>query len=358
MSAKLADLAVGRDNNFNLLRFVAAFAVLFSHCFPLTTGTNDSEPLSRLLGTTLGGVAVDVFFITSGFLVAGSLASGRGLTAYARARMLRIYPAATVAALLTVLVLGWHFTTHASTVYFTDLKTWHYLLKNSVLLFGVRMNLPGVFADLPFPVTVNGSLWTLPFELRLYLALGVVFWIVGRWPARASAAMRQAVLLIALATLAAWLALGNTGYAGFRFTALFFCGASFMHYRERVPMSRLIFAAAVAAATLAAIAGPSAFALVYPLVIGYLTLWLAYVPRGVIRRFNTLGDYSYGVYIYAFPIQQSVVALNPGIGWLPLFGWSASLTLLLGVASWHLIERPALRLKRVTGALPARTATA
>ncbi len=83
----------------------------------------------------------------------------------------------------------------------------------------------------------------------------------------------------------------------------------------------------------------------YNLLLGYIVLYLAYIPTGFIRNFNKLGDYSYGVYIYAFPIQQSVAALIPNISVATMFMYSFSITLIFAICSWHFIEKPALKLK-------------
>src|SRR5450631_2982970 len=89
----IGELARSRDNNFNLLRFVAASAVLLSHCWPLTLGSNEAEPLARIFpGLTLGTSAVIVFFAISGFLVASSWERSRSAWAFLVARILRIYP--------------------------------------------------------------------------------------------------------------------------------------------------------------------------------------------------------------------------------------------------------------------------
>jgi peptidoglycan/LPS O-acetylase OafA/YrhL len=102
----LGDYVGGRDNNFNLIRFLAASAVLLSHSFPLSNGDPTTEPLRSWLGLSAGEIAVDVFFLTSGFLVAGSLLTRHSVSGFAVARALRIYPAMVVSVLLTVPVVG------------------------------------------------------------------------------------------------------------------------------------------------------------------------------------------------------------------------------------------------------------
>jgi peptidoglycan/LPS O-acetylase OafA/YrhL len=76
-----------------------------------------------------------------------------------------------------------------------------------------------------------------------------------------------------------------------------------------------------------------------------LVLALAYLPGGFIRHFNRFGDYSYGLYIYAFPVQQSIAALIPGVGVAAMIALSFVVSLLLSIMSWHLIEKRALALK-------------
>lgn len=99
-----------RDNNYNLIRFLAAVLVLFTHSFALTYGSGNAEPLRYSLGITWGTIAVDVFFVTSGFLIAGSFFKRGNLIAFGWARILRIYPALFVALLFCVFVVGLAFT--------------------------------------------------------------------------------------------------------------------------------------------------------------------------------------------------------------------------------------------------------
>jgi peptidoglycan/LPS O-acetylase OafA/YrhL len=94
---------------------------------------------------------------------------------------------------------------------------------------------------------------------------------------------------------------------------------------------------------LAALVSPRAFEPVYRLAMPYVVFWLAYRPGGLLRAYNRVGDYSYGVYIYAFPVQQMLVAWFPGLGIWPLTAAAGAITLLLAVLSWHGVESPALR---------------
>ena len=175
----LSNYTQGRDNNFNLIRIMAALAVLVTHSFALAIGTGAAEPFRDSLGMTMGTIAVDIFFVTSGFLVTGSLLTRHSALEFLWARTLRVFPALLVMLLLTVFGLGPLVTSWPLSAYLTDAGTYGYLLKCATLVSGVQYNLPGVFADNPFKSAVNGSLWSLPYEIRMY-AIVVMVWLVFR----------------------------------------------------------------------------------------------------------------------------------------------------------------------------------
>lgn len=342
----LADLMHGRDNNFNLLRIVAASAVLVTHSFALSAGSGSAEPLRASLGFTLGQMAVDAFFLTSGFLVTASLLGRSSVLEYAWARVLRIFPALLVMLVLTVLVLGPLLTNQPLAAYFTSSTVYKYFLKCGSLVFGVAYTLPGVFETNPYKGAVNGSLWSLPYEIRMYILLALA-WLATRtlWrnePKRAFGLVLAGAALGSLALVLVW----RPGEGAFLKLFYMFAAGGAMHaFRHRLVMSRAVFVAGVTALLLGAGLGPVPFYYAYVLTVPYVLIYLVYVPRGVVRRFNALGDYSYGVYIYAFPIQQTLLALVPGLEAGQLIALSGPLTLAFACASWHLIEQRALQAK-------------
>lgn len=346
---KLSNLAQGRDNNFNLLRITAALAVLLAHSFPLTLGAGVAVPGRRALGMSIASVAVDAFFVTSGFLVTGSLLRTRSVLEFTVARVLRIFPALLVVTVLTVFGLGLLFTTWSWAAYLADPRTYRYLIKSSTLFFGVSFDLPGVFDGNPYKAVVNGSLWTLPHEVHVYAILAVV-WLCARVTRRSAHAFSVATVGCAAVGLAVVLA--RHFYApprenGFSMLFyMFFAGAACFVMRDRIVLSRSASLAIVAALLgCALIPRKDVFFVVYTVSLPYLLLVAAYVPSGSIRQYNRLGDYSYGVYILAFPVEQSIAALVHGIS-PPLMAAAATVsTLSLAALSWHLIERPALDFK-------------
>ena len=344
----LSNYSQGRDNNFNLLRIMAALAVLVTHSFALAIGTGAAEPFQGTLGMTMGSIAVDVFFVTSGFLVTGSLLTRQNAREFLWARFLRVFPALLVMLLLTVFVLGPFFTSRSLLSYLIVSQTYRYLLSCATLVSGVQYNLPGVFDDNPFKQAVNGSLWSLPYEIRMYAIL-LVGWLALRRiqpvGGRAfSAALASAVLVAGLFVLVRHIK-GLPADLFVRLFFMFFSGAALYVLKERIVLAHSYFWLCILALLSSAMVSPRVFFVVYLLTIAYAVLYLAYIPSRPVRTYNRVGDYSYGVYIYAFPVQQSVAALIPGVSILMLFLISSCITLSLAVLSWHLLERWALSCK-------------
>lgn len=343
----LADRVSGKDNNFNLIRLLAAFAVLASHSLMLATGHFRDNPIPDRLETSIGSIAVDVFFIVSGFLVTGSLATRQNLRGYLVSRALRIYPALIVMVALTIGLLGTSFTTRPWRDYFADAQTWQFAWMNVTLVFGNADFLPGVFETTPTSRLVNGSLWTIPHELRCYLLLGGLWLLASTVRGSRIHNFRNACVAV---TLIFWIALPidhfhlKTGLPFIQFFFMFMSGSIYFLFREHIELTARLFLFLVTALLISTLHN-DAFFLAYRFTLPYIVLWLAYIPTGTIRLFNKLGDYSYGFYIYAFPLQQSIMALRPQTSIVGLIFLSGGLALLCSIISWHLIEEKALRCK-------------
>lgn len=339
----LADLSAGRDNNLNLIRMLAASAVLVSHAYPLALGPGTPEPLLQLTGKSLGGLAVMVFFAISGFLITASYQRRPRAGAYVRARALRLLPGLFVCLMLTAYGLGPVVTTLPLVTYLTHPETALFVLRD-LTMFSLVFTLPGVFVDTPYPAVV-GSIWTLSYEVLCYAGV----FLAGL--AGLLAKRRRAAVLL-LAYLAAWLVVkGEVITVHIRIALLFelslafAIGAAFYLWRESIPLSLPLAAALLLGAALLRPLNDLAYGFVLALAVTYATLWLAYVPKGPLLLYNRLGDYSYGIYIYAFPLQGwAAWAFGPQTP-LENMLYAFPPTLLCAVLSWHLVERPAMRWK-------------
>jgi peptidoglycan/LPS O-acetylase OafA/YrhL len=346
----LSQFTQGRDNNFNLIRMLAAAAVLVSHSYVLSTGRPEIQPLQASLGMDIGNMAVDIFFIASGFLVTASLLTRQSALEFALARVLRIYPALIVMVLLTVFALGIAFTTLPTSDYLAQPRTYLYLWKSSTLIWGVSYLLPGVFEANPYPGAVNGSLWTMPFEIRMYAYLVIAWALLLFAKAYQSRLLRIAVLascVIAGALVLREHFILEKQSKGLHLFFMFFTGAAFQLFKERIRLSHAASALALAALVAAAFIDRDLFFVVYIAALAYLLFYMAYVPAGILRAYNRVGDYSYGYYIYAFPIQQTIAAAIPGISVLGMVLSAGVATLACAILSWHLVEHRALELKSV-----------
>lgn len=318
-----------RLNNFDALRLLAAVTVVISHSFALA---GNAQPAVGVMDA--GTIAVVVFFGISGFLITQSWAVDPDLWRFAAKRALRIMPALVVVLLVTTLVLGPLVTTLGPSDYFTHSGTWAYLLQNAVMI--TTHELPGVFADLPYPREVNAVFWTLQIEVIAYIGVAVVGVMGGlRYPWLAPL---LAVLLIAAPHgLAPWT-------RGLFMLQAFSVGASLYMLRDHVPWHLGL----VVAGLLAWAVAPEGLQLLLAVgVIPYATIFIAYRGPAILRRLTARGDFSYGVYLIGYPVGQVVALLwGSSVTTAIVIGVSLPVTYLLAAVSWTLIEQPALGMKK------------
>ncbi|MDD2031068.1 acyltransferase family protein [Pseudomonas sp. 39167] len=342
----LGDMVRRRTNNFDLLRLCAALVVLISHSFALT-GKSPGTWNSLFMGYEPGSLAVSAFFAISGFLIAGSL-ERRTYSEYWQARALRIVPALAVTSFLSALILGPCFTALPLGEYFQNPGTYRYLTNS--IPYQTAYVLPGVFMDVTYPQTVNGSLWTIPIEAFCYVALAAIFF-VGR---RTFSLVVPVLVLIS--AFFVWLFFygpiapirffGTTEMLPtLRFGLMFLLGTFLWVFKDIVP-----FKGGVAAACLVILLIGSRFGytnLALFIALPYLLMYLAYRRPFFVDGIRKLGDLSYGTYLFAFPIQQALVSItNKAIN-----GWWLAITasvISMGLAwlSWHYIEKPAMSFKK------------
>ncbi|WOJ96518.1 acyltransferase [Congregibacter brevis] len=336
----LSDFDGSRRNNFTALRILFAWLVLFGHSFPIT-GHGELNPLREFFerSTWIGEIAVSGFFAISGFLVAASFVR-RGMVDYCISRVLRIYPALIVCVCLSVVVLGASLTTLERSAYFSDPRTWNYFW-NTTAMFPMSFRLPGVFDSLPRP-GINGSLWTLPVEVSCYILLMFVG-ATGllRW--RTLANLAGVALLLFSINYFGDIPLVGRIEKWAEPCVYFLLGVGCYINRVSIPLS--VALAVVAGGLAYAALGEPWFPYVFPPAFVYLIFFAAYrSPYLDLDRW--LGDPSYGIYIYAWPVQQTIVYFFPEQG--PYFNTALAtiVVVLLALMSWHFLEKPALGLKR------------
>jgi peptidoglycan/LPS O-acetylase OafA/YrhL len=335
-----------RENNFDFLRFLAATLVILSHSYVLTGST--FEPLASATSgfDTLGGLGVSIFFVMSGFLVTQSWAQDPRPRAFFGKRLLRIVPALW-AAILVVCVLGSLASTLGPRRYWLEPATWDYLW--SLSIFRMRYFLPGVFERNPVAGAVNGSLWTIPVEVGCYVAVGALG-TAGLLSRRLVAlVILFGLVLVDLRPASIWndpelpfAGVWTRSYA--RYASYFFAGSFLYQMPRRVIRSPVV---ALGAALVFLVCLQTSYAQpVGRLTIPILVLFAGWTELPVLQGFGRSFDFSYGLYLYAFPIQQWLIEVAP-LARSPttLFALSFPATLAVAGVSWHFLEAPALRHK-------------
>ena len=347
----VAVYAAGRDNNFDFIRWLAATMVVFSHEYAIVGGAG-GEPLAQLSAgfATFGTLGVDIFFVVSGLLVTQSLIERNAVGFFVASRALRILPALFVVLALSAWALGPTLTELPLRAYFQSSAAWTYVARNLTLI-DLQWELPGVFLHNPVGNAVNGPLWTLRPEVQMYgflLLLGIIATAGGAALLRYRAAVVGAGMILAIAW--GWATHGDLAGRGLepsslsRLAPYFGLGALLYIARRAIPITPLAPAAAWGVAIAAR--GTSLFAPAFATAVALTTVWLAYSRLGPLKRWGRFGDFSYGLYIYAFPVQQTLIALFPSWHRLEHFVVTYMATLSFAILSWRLVEAPSLSLKK------------
>ena len=312
-------LSAGRSSNLDGLRLILAMSVIFSHAWPLALGPGTAEPLEQLTGLSLGGWAVLLFFFLSGLLVTAS-AQRRSLVSFGLARVRRIFPGLAVA-LLVSLVLAY---ASGATAEPDEALAW---FARAFTLVSIEHRLTAAFDGNPFPHVLNGPLWSLFHEVAAYVVcVALVRAGLAGGPKR----------VLAVATVVGFATLAGPDLPArlSSFLPLFFAfmlGMTAHALRHALPLTPSALAVWLVAALL--LPDPLAMAAVC---FAVLTAALC------LPRIGLDSDYSFGLYIYGWPVAQFAVHLLPGIDPIALALLSLSATFPLAWFSWHIIEQPAM----------------
>ena len=332
-----------RHNNFDALRVMAALMVVHGHGWLLAGGPNPG-----LWGVPFSRVGLDVFFSISGMLVTGSWERTPCLKTFLAKRALRIFPGLILCVVLTLAVIGPLATTLPVGAYVTSSETWRYL--SNIALFQ-ELSLPGVFGDLQEGGAVNGSLWSLLPEFLCYLTVPL-FAIVRRgpreWLLAAAAFLCGAVSLYLFeGARAPALSLYHLDVKYALAEAPFFLVGGLLQLLTQ-RFGEELWRADLCLLFLTANYAVSSWFDWWNLPLEWFSLPYMVICFGrmslpVLRRAGRFGDLSFGLYLYAFPIQQLVLATMPGDRYPVLT--CVALTIPVAWLSWHLVEAPALRHK-------------
>lgn len=333
-------------NNFDALRILAAMTVIYGHAHPMSA-THEIT----VLGNSVQALAVKVFFIVSGYLVAQSWANDPQLLRYLAKRSLRIFPGLLLLLLVSALLMGPALTSIPLADYFSNEHFYRYMYMNAALY--PAYNLPGLFEGNVYPNTVNGSLWSLPIEFLMYLVLPVVYSI--------SRIERSNRLLVAFTIGLCALSLywvrvsppsgqivvwGSTLASMLDVAPYFFLGCLFAVTRLCALLDPVVALFMVGILLLMQPYGSIPMELALYLVAPYAVLSFAMHGHPWLAKAGRFGDPSYGLYLYGWPVQQCVFALlGTGMSAVANAAISIPIALALAYGSWHLVEKRALAYK-------------
>ena len=332
----------GSGPGFDWVRIGLSLAVILLHSFHTSYGYRFSNSLADGAAGPFFAAILPMFFGLSGFLVAGSALRTRNLKIFLAFRVLRIMPALVTEVTLSALVLGTLMTTFALRDYFSDVRFFIYF---GNIVGWVHFYLPGVFVDNPRSGIVNQNLWTLHPELISYAVMAAmmvstivykriyitIFWALAT------------IILFAI-NLQTSIFEPHGTYPGKILVYFFVTGIVAFHWRDKIVINKLYPLLAIVLAYFLYWQHNTTFIIQFPLI--YLTLWLGMQAFPRIEWLQR-GDYSYGLYLYAYPVQQTLVSQFVwSREWYINFALTVPITLAIAMLSWHFVEKPALSLKR------------
>ena len=329
-------------NNFHLLRVIAAFLVFWGHSYVFLGLT---EPL--FLGFKFGPLGVIIFFTISGYLISESWSRDDNLIRFFAKRALRILPALVIFVLIAIFILGPFVTTLSVKEYFSNKYTYYYLRN---IFFHISYYLPGVFENLRVANAINGSLWSLPVEVAMYILLAL-----GSFVTSSKRFIYLTLFIISAVVSIFWanrtdkmVVIYATDLRQIFITGTYFwAGAVFFAFdlKRYCSIPRVVISLVI----LVVLSREPFIVILYPvslILLPYLILSFGLSPSLKELEWVTKpGDYSYGFYIYSFPIQQLIVMLKPDLDLSIYLVVCLLLTLPIAFMSWKIIEKPALLMK-------------
>jgi len=332
--------SIQRTNNFDFLRLVFAYFVIISHCYPIC-GEHNCDWLCELSKKQIwfSFIGLKGFFVISGYLIFKSLSRSDSLKTYFLKRFYRIFPAFVTVLLITVLLLSIVYN-NDTTSYFYQTSVWTYVPINLSLVF-YQLNIINLFETNPYPYIVNGSLWTIPYEVLFYCLLPL-FKLTNENKTKLISLMIFTILIFS--SFYVTTSLKNMTLGSYQVNhlidlmAYFLSGILINLFKLETHLSNnkwiLIFILLIVFSIYFHLFDYIKF-IAFPIVIILIGNKSLPIINQVYKR---IGDISFGLYLYAFPIQQTLYyyfKLKP----MPLFIYSALITTVFAILSWHIIEK-------------------
>ncbi len=332
----------GHDNFFTPLRLIFASLVVFGHAFVVALRDISAEP-HILYHYTFSYLAVNLFFIASGFLVTKSMVYRGDTPSFISARALRIFPALFVHVIFVMIIIGPLATRTPLLEFFSD-PDWYLQPLKVLTFYETNMVMPGAFESNEENLG-SAALWTLRYEVLAYIGTLIVFslgMLRKKWM----------VLLQFILPSIAWM-LGD--YYGLftdmpatilnlmRFGIAYGLGATIYAYRDRLNFSWVALGVIVATSFL--LRETKAVEVLVNAILAWIVFRFAYMRMPSLEWTQRLPDFSYGIYIYHWCILQLLFYWMPHLGVLELFSMTYVISVGLAALSWYIVEKPALRSK-------------
>ncbi|MDO7172727.1 acyltransferase family protein [Mariniflexile sp. AS56] len=331
-----------KNNNFDFLRFLFAVFVVISHAYPLSGVDEGSQWVYQVSNGQIvwAQLGLSGFFVISGYFIFQSLQRSKSVLSYFKKRFLRLFPALFFVLLLTVLLTP--FVYHGNVSYFYNTEVYTYLPRN-IVLYGFQSGIKGVF-DSNFYHAINGSLWTIRYEFSLYIAIGFLY--IFRKNIKVVRLLLSLVFIILFVTynffidrFAGSSILGMQGYHILNLGTFFICGSLFASFSFEKIISKFHLIIAIAVFILAIYF--NFFNAIKHIPFPVIVLLIGFNALPFFSTFGKIGDMSYGIYIYSFPVQQTLVYFFK-LNTYQLMIYSLLISIICGFLSWHLIEKKAL----------------
>jgi peptidoglycan/LPS O-acetylase OafA/YrhL len=331
----LSDVLKRDANNFDILRLIAALGVIIGHAYAIAPQPPLQDGILSILHFDYSGsLAVKFFFFLSGLLVTNSIILKPNAFQFLAKRAFRIFPGLLVCLLVAVFIVGPIFTKVSLTEYFSYGKTWSYINKN-FFLTDLQWKLTGVFSNSKYGL--NGSLWTLPYEVLCYIYLAI-FYGLGFLKNKIVANIFFITVIIVAFTTPHYLpAFFSQNPDSYLLPACFALGALFANNKEIIKIDIYHF---ILLWVFSIILNHSeVYQFIFYIAFFYSTIYIASL-NFVVNKLKISFDSSYGIYIYGFMIQQCVFASLPTIGVHANQAITATIAICLGTLSWFFIEKP------------------